>query len=83
VRGGNLDEALLDGAKDTGNKRDPDAVAEFGVFEAQGCDLGRHRVAVLMPVGEPAGGQGKDGLHPACFEEVKGGAKAKISKGKP
>ena len=73
---------FLDGAKDAGNQGDADPVAQFRVLEAQRGDLLRHRETVLMPVREPAGGQGEDGLHRGRSAQ-KGGRGRRVGKRKP
>ena len=59
VRGRNLDEPFVDRLNDARHQRHTDAVAELGLLEAQLTDFLDHVVAVLMPVGQPAGGKGK------------------------
>lgn len=56
---GDRDESFVHGAKDARGQLKTDAVAEFGPFEAEGADLGKHFVAVGVTVGIPARGKGK------------------------
>src|SRR5476649_151765 len=43
---------------DPRHERDPDAVTQFHAIEAEILDLAQHVVAVGMPPGVPAGGEG-------------------------
>jgi hypothetical protein len=57
-----VDEVLLPCLDDAGPEGEADGVAEFDRREAELPNFLEHRVAVLMPVGIPAGGEGQ-GLH--------------------
>ena len=67
VAGGDLDDPLLDRLEDARHQRDPDAVAQLDILEAQGRHLLEHRITVLMTVRAPAGGKGDDRLHAGGF----------------
>jgi hypothetical protein len=61
VEGGNPDFAGFHGLDDAREQAQPDAVAQFGVLEAEGPDFIQHLAAAGMASGVPAGGEGVHG----------------------
>src|SRR5204863_3809983 len=76
VQTGNFHLARIHRLNNAGHKRDPRAVAQFGILEAKDLpDFAQHRPPIAMAMGIPAGGKCVhktewNGAHSATSEKV-------------